>query len=620
MTGCSSPAEGLPAWSGADTAVAQCRLKAVRTLPLRVQPDKGESVESWLEALASRSNVTWGEMLSAVGLHGESNRVRVPRFTVSLTPEQLAEMSYATGVATSFITSMTISSLFRSATAGAVTAGTFASSRSRFCPKCLAENGGRWQLWWKLRWAFACPIHHCLLVDFCPRCLSDQRRRPLPQSLVPRPGFCTCRARDSWGRSLQRCDGPLSTAQTMDLADAHPALKAQDYLLAVMATGSNSAGIYAQSRVSSLQFVTDLTVLAQQIVWHAKAEVLRSQVPQDVWNINENKGVRIGVSNRAATTLWLAHDSAATVALAACVALPILQAPTPEAAEQRLRTLLPPARRAGFATSATAVGRGREVSTPLAGVQSSTLAILLGPIDQLRNQVWVLHSHRRDHHIEIHHSVPAWLWPQWALQLELEAPGIGLDELRMALSVALLLVGSQISLRSACATLGSVITAHAVKRVLGVLSSQSAWTTTVSILVSLAGLLARGVCPIDFQRRRQLLVTDLLTDRQWERICLELGTPAEDVTRAYLCRWWLYERITGSPTRRGPATYEGRRFWRMYRELPSTLSRKEVTALDCCGRRFLDGHGMADEPLRWQPPLDAVRDSFRHKKPWEGMI
>lgn len=403
----------------------------------------------------------------------------------------------------------------------------------------------------------------------------------------------------------------------MDLADAHPALKAQDYLLAVVAAGSISTGIYTQSRVSSLQFVTDLTVLAQQIVWHARTQAMQSRVPQDVWNLNKNMGIQHDASNRAATTLWLTHDSAATVALAACIVMPILQASASEA-EQDLRTLLLPTRRAAFSTSATAVGWGREVSEPLAGVQSSILAALLGPIDQLRNRIWAPHPYRRDHHIEIHQSVPAWLWPQWTLQFE--APGVELDELRRAISVSLLLVGSRLSVQSACVKLGSAITAHAVKRVLGVLSSQSAWITTVSVLVGLARLLASGVCPIDYQRRRQLFVTDLLTDREWERICHELGTPAEDLTRAYLCRWWLYERITGSPTRRGPATYEGRRFWRMYCELPSTLSSEEVTALDCCGRAFLDAHGMADEPLRWQPPLDAVGDSFRHKKPWEAMI
>lgn len=573
---------------------------AVRTLPLRLQPVMGESVESWLEALASRSGTTWGEMLTAVGLHGESNRVRVARFTVSPTPEQLAALSYATGVAPSVITSMTSSSLFGSATAGAMTAGPFASSRSRFCPKCLADSGGRWQLWWKLRWAFACPVHHCLLADVCPRCGGHQRRRPLPQSLIPQPGQCTCRAKDSWGRCLQRCGALLSTAQTVELTGAHPAMDAQNCLLAAMATGAISSGIYTKSPVSSLQFVTDLTVLAQQIVWHAPAEDIRDWAPRDVWNIDEDRVIRFSTSDRPSTTLWLAHDSSATVALAACVALPILQAPSAAAAAKQMRKLLLSTKHASFTAAATAIGWGRKVSMPLAGVQSSALAPFLHPIDPIRKQARAPDPSRPDRRIQIHQSVPAWLWPQWALQID--APGLGAGELRMVLSVALLLVGSDAGIRSACAQLGSFTTVHAVKRVLGVLSSQSDWATTVSMLTYLADLLETGVCPIDYQRRRQLFVTDLLPDREWERLCRDLATPADDATRAYLCRWWLYERITGSPTRRGPPTGEGTRFWRMYCELPATLSPEEVTALDCCGRRFLDAQGMENEPLCWQPP------------------
>ena len=30
------------------------------------------------------------------------------------------------------------------------------TSGSRYCPKCLAESGGRWQLQWRLAWTFAC--------------------------------------------------------------------------------------------------------------------------------------------------------------------------------------------------------------------------------------------------------------------------------------------------------------------------------------------------------------------------------------------------------------------------------------------------------------------------------
>ena len=39
-----------------------------RTLPLRVEPLPGEAIDSWLECVARRSNVTWGELRVALGM------------------------------------------------------------------------------------------------------------------------------------------------------------------------------------------------------------------------------------------------------------------------------------------------------------------------------------------------------------------------------------------------------------------------------------------------------------------------------------------------------------------------------------------------------------------------
>ena len=44
--------------------------RAVRTLPIRVKPLPEESLDSWLEALAGRTDATWGEILHAVGIFG----------------------------------------------------------------------------------------------------------------------------------------------------------------------------------------------------------------------------------------------------------------------------------------------------------------------------------------------------------------------------------------------------------------------------------------------------------------------------------------------------------------------------------------------------------------------
>ncbi|WP_398941916.1 TniQ family protein [Streptomyces sp. CFMR 7] len=56
---------------------------------------------------------------------------------------------------------------------------------SRFCPTCLTDSGGRWQITWRLGWSFACARHHVLLADRCPACQRIPRLRAHPRPPVP---------------------------------------------------------------------------------------------------------------------------------------------------------------------------------------------------------------------------------------------------------------------------------------------------------------------------------------------------------------------------------------------------------------------------------------------------
>jgi TniQ len=61
-------------------------------------------------------------------------------------------------------------------------------SCSRYCPRCLAANGGRWMLAWRIPWAFACTGCQVVLADTCPDCGRRHRRTRTGQ---PRqPGRC----------------------------------------------------------------------------------------------------------------------------------------------------------------------------------------------------------------------------------------------------------------------------------------------------------------------------------------------------------------------------------------------------------------------------------------------
>ena len=61
-------------------------------------------------------------------------------------------------------------------------------SGSRYCPRCLAANGGRWMLAWRIPWAFACTGCRVLLADTCPGC--GRRHRTTRTGQPRQPGRC----------------------------------------------------------------------------------------------------------------------------------------------------------------------------------------------------------------------------------------------------------------------------------------------------------------------------------------------------------------------------------------------------------------------------------------------
>jgi hypothetical protein len=80
-------ATGAPAAESDPPGCAGAR-QTMRTLPIRVNPVAEESLDSWLEALASRTGSTWGEILQATGFfdaRGNTASHWATRAIVSLT-------------------------------------------------------------------------------------------------------------------------------------------------------------------------------------------------------------------------------------------------------------------------------------------------------------------------------------------------------------------------------------------------------------------------------------------------------------------------------------------------------------------------------------------------------
>ena len=94
-------------------------------------------------------------------------------------------------------------------------------SGSRYCPRCLAANGGRWMLAWRIPWAFACTGCQVLLADTCPDCGRRHRRTrtgqprqpgrcdltglPLPPWRPPRGGTAACTSDPAGTPRPSRC-------------------------------------------------------------------------------------------------------------------------------------------------------------------------------------------------------------------------------------------------------------------------------------------------------------------------------------------------------------------------------------------------------------------------------
>ena len=149
-----------------------------RTLPLRVPPVPGEAIDSWLEALARRSQVTVGTLTAALGWPLPAS----PGGLVAGIPAQvLRRLEHQAGLPAGRLDDAVLDRY--------LPLGPVRRRGSRYCPSCLAERDGRWLLSWRLGWVFACTTHDVLLCDTCPACGQAPRGRAGRAGLNP-PGTC----------------------------------------------------------------------------------------------------------------------------------------------------------------------------------------------------------------------------------------------------------------------------------------------------------------------------------------------------------------------------------------------------------------------------------------------
>ncbi|MEZ5132988.1 MAG: TniQ family protein [Mycobacterium sp.] len=575
----------------------------MRTLPLRVQPVHGEALDSWLEALAARMQFAWGDLLVGVGLPAGRSRSYTGGWLVAPTEQQLQSMSVVTGQSPSAINAMALSRITRALGCPNIAVESVESMlwlskrRSRFCPSCLRENRGRWLLRWRLRWSFACLRHNCLLADTCPACQSLQRAVPASVALIPVPGFCAHKLLGCHGRGVTRCNTELSTAPVLLLPHNHPILAAQQMIDAAVSAGVVRTGLYGQAPVPLSALIADLCALGGRVLRYPNFDELRRLTSDSV--VREFRAARevTDFSSRGVT----ADSSAVASGIAAAAAGSVLSAADPAEAAGRMRWLIAFNRHNGLSVRATNIGWGRGISAALRSAQLSALSPYLPASDELRYR---MHSagprlpHRRSSPGRAR-WLPSLLWPQ--LCQHVRCDGVGFGQVRSVLSVAVVLVGSRITLSAAAELLGSVTSARAVSRVLQLIGGSSNAAEVWRTVEELADQLDAEKAPIDYVRRRALSCGDLLPESVWMEICLSSGINPGRGLRLSLARCWLYERITGFPGGRSPWAIDSPEFRSMLADLPSLLNSEFICAADSYAGQFLANRSITDEPVAWSP-------------------
>lgn len=581
-----------------------------RRLPIRVPLRPGEAIDSWLEALAARHHATWSDLLDGIGL--TQPRSTISGWIVCPTPEDTAALTGATGADPGVVAAAALarydSRALRITPGTQALDNTFAwspSRSSRFCPQCLAETGGRWLLRWRLGWSFACLRHLRLLVDTCTGCGQRQRRRPLTVNTVPTPGRCASPLPGFLGRIPARCGADLTSTDTVCFDTDHPALLAQQSIDDIIDTGVAAFGLYADAPQPAETALTDIKIIADRVLVYGSAASLAHIVPADLL-----RGWPRDPDTPRSHKPGQGFRTSAAAAVAVTAAISAFGAADAHRGGTALRWLISEERGHKPKTNASTLRR-TTASPVLDAIQLAGLAPWLSPLDQLRYRLADPMPRRpftdTTHASKIAHRLPTMLWPTWSLRLAIAGPQQ--RQLRPAVSVALLLTGTNLPIAQASDLLGGHVDNPQTVRILRLLGDCPQWEAIRAALSRMADYLAETTTPIDYQRRRGLDYTPLLPDSEWQRICRAHGTPTIGVSgTAIRVRCWLFERLSGLPADTFPDAPTHNHHRNRTAEFARHLTPELVHDLHAHARKFLTAHAIHDEPPTWQPPAHLLAE------------
>ncbi|MEU7327989.1 TniQ family protein [Streptomyces parvus] len=600
-------------------------------MPIALAPLPGEALDSWISSYARRLRTTDRGFLNHIGLPA----ARVDHMLLRPTEPETHALHKSTGVSVEALRAMTLDSYDKFAVN--IPPGrrqlerpptwAFRSSRTRYCPACLRENGGRGPLLWRLPWAFACTQHQLLLADFCPNC--GRPPHPWKTSFTGPRGIGAC-TRDRLDHAVKGSRRPCAT----DLFHA-PAIALPPNGL-VLRAQLRVAGLLAVAPDQRPQALIELKQL-YALAWRALRGLLtnRDQAPelvhtvldecggtfpssfpdgsgQSAYHLSGNSGSR----RRGDAASLQTHHVAAGSALAQVA----LRGGHPE--HQRLFEWIV---QSDHPSGARDLNLGQ-----LAVRWRDSGPDLFARVMSYQDPHTLLHNRLRyasataiprrpdRSTADIHRRatmIPAMLWPGWALRLlpvdRLRSPGrvFRVDAFRHGCSSLLLVPGgpSDLPYVRAAPLLGNVRATRDRESLEQRVYRDQDLTPLASTLAQLARALDEHGSPIDYARRRTTFTetTVELNPDAYRRLILQHGWLAGGEHRQQVMRWYLLLLLTGHspPPPQGAAT---RFAWsctefRYRAPLPLRAFLHEQAEQNLAARGI-------DEPVTWEPPAHWVRD------------
>lgn len=551
-----------------------------RTLPLRVPPVPGEAIDSWLEALARRHQVTVGTLVTALGWHMPSS----PGGLVAGIPAQvLRRLEHQAGLPAGHLDGAVLDRY--------LPLGPVRRRGSRYCPSCLAERDGRWLLGWRLGWVFACTAHGVLLCDSCPACGQAPRSRTGRTSGLHPPGTCA-----NTIKRHQHCGADLRTVTADRLAPGHPALAAQRWTASLLILDDTRP---AGNGVA----LGDLGIVGSWVLRQAPAAQCAGSGPAALAAWRERN--QQPPAARRQPSRFPSASAALTAALAT-TAMAVLTGSDEQAVEQ-IRALLPPPpgpRRPRPARLPAA--RWRQLSQPARGRFLRALDPDLGPADRIRYRTGtpqaavpadppgLLAARAR--------AIPQLLWPDWAIRL-MPARGFAPGPFRSTIAACLLLPGHPArTTRTAITALHAHRSALAVGAVLRALAD-GGHDTVLTAISCLAGYLDTSGSPIDYQRRRDLIPAGTITAGRWRQLCYGTAAHPGEARRHRDAQRYLFQLLTGADLHdpRHALAFTTNYDYSRYHAFADTLTTGLRDALHGHAAGLLHDLGISG-PLTWAPP------------------